>query len=106
MSSRNAAKVLSARLRAPSEGLVPTGSRTGRVPGRRPMKRPPVSVGSLLATPGRLGTAGVEPLNLVRELLVHDVALDLERGRQLAGGLREVLGQDQELLDLLDGADL
>src|SRR4051794_6900965 len=56
INSSNAAKVLSARLRAPSEGLVPTGSLTGRVPGRRPTKRPPVSVGSLLATHQRLGT--------------------------------------------------
>ena len=37
-----------------------------------------------------------------RVLVVHDVALDLQRRRQLAGLLGQVVGQDRELLDLLD----
>src|SRR3954452_12047281 len=52
---RKGANVLSALRRAPSDGFVPTGNRIGRVPGRRPTKRPPVSVGSLLATPRDYG---------------------------------------------------
>src|ERR687895_2451165 len=95
------------------------------------MKRPPVSVGSLLAmafgnraelgAPARRpATAawdccrgdfpptlpGVKLVYLRLELLVDDVALDLEGRGQLPGLLREVAGQDLELLDLLDGADL
>src|SRR3954452_11922958 len=94
---RKAANALSARRRAPSDGFVPTGNRIGRVPGRRPMKRPPVSVGSLLATPYTLGGLAVELLHFPREFLVNDVPLHLERRRQLAGRLREILREDLEL---------
>src|SRR4051794_7155437 len=105
-SRRNAANALSALRRAPSDGFVPTGKRIGRVPGRRPTNRPPVSVGSLLATPYTLGGLAVELLHFPREFLVNDVPLHLERRRQLAGRLREILREDLELLDLLDPADL
>src|SRR5206468_1659541 len=40
------------------------------------------------------------------ELLVNDVALDLERRRQLTGLLRQVVRKDRELLQLLDRTDL
>ena len=40
-----------------------------------------------------------------RVLLVDDVPLDLERGRELAGLLGEVVGRIVKLLDLLDRAD-
>ena len=52
------------------------------------------------ATPAR--TSSVE--QLVRVLLVDDVALDLQRRRQLARLLREVVVEDREALDLLDAA--
>ena len=45
---------------------------------------------------------GVELLDLLREVLVHDLAPQLERRRQLALLLREVARQDREALDLLD----
>src|SRR6478672_2370868 len=44
----------------------------------------------------------VERVERVGVLLVDDVALDLERRRQLAGLLREVVVEDEEALDLLD----
>ena len=48
------------------------------------------------------GSAGVQLVEDVRVLLVDHVALDLQRRRQLAGLLREVVVEDRELLDLLD----
>src|SRR5947208_16569188 len=53
------------------------------------------------AVPAR-SAAGVQLVEDARVLLVDDVALDLQRGRQLAGCLREVVVEDRELLDLLD----
>ena len=47
--SRPAATRLSTRLRPPSGSPIGLRYRTGPVPGRRPMKSPPVSEGSLLA---------------------------------------------------------
>src|SRR3954464_4091663 len=108
--SRNHASAPSARRRrraATSGGSA--GKRTGRVPGRLPMNRPPVSVGSLLAILDSVGMRsraprrvyalpGVERLHHAGELLVHDVALDLQRRGQLAGLLREVVIEDRELL--------
>src|SRR5437868_9569304 len=77
---------------------------TGRVPGRRPTNSPPVSVGSLFiavlvtrARPLRL----VQRVEQVGVLLVHDVALDLQRRRQLSRLLREVVVEDDELLHAL-----
>src|SRR3954454_7256462 len=81
---------------------------TGRVPGRRLMKSPPVSVGSVLTGPRLVRTAlafAARPVELVEErhvALVDDVALDLERRGQLAGLLREGVVEDHEALDLLD----
>src|SRR3954451_9411859 len=44
----------------------------------------------------------VQAVEELRVLVVDHVALDLERGRQLAGLLREVVVEDLELLDLRD----
>ena len=44
----------------------------------------------------------VELFDLVREVLVHDLAAELQRRRELALLLREVARQDREALDLLD----
>ena len=54
----------------------------------------------------RRASAGVavERVERVGVLLVDDVALDLQRRRQLAGLLREVVVEDEEALDLLDRA--
>src|SRR5215207_11390155 len=109
------ARTLSKRWRGAPVRTGCARKRIGAVPGRRPMKRPPVSVGSLLAIRRsecrdarvawrRLGRLRVEPLNHVGVLLVHDVALHLQGRRQLARLLGEVVGQDREALDLLDAA--
>ena len=50
--------------------------------------------------------ATVELLDLVLVLGRDDCALDLERRRQLARLLREVVGQDRHLLDLLDAGEV
>ena len=50
----------------------------------------------------RSASALVERVEQVGVLLVDHVALDLQRRRQLAGLLREVVVEDDELLDLLD----
>ncbi|TMM16479.1 MAG: hypothetical protein E6F98_00945 [Actinobacteria bacterium] len=44
----------------------------------------------------------VERLDLVAEVVLHHAAAQLQRGRQLAGLLREVAREDGEPLDLLD----
>src|SRR3954470_16653415 len=44
----------------------------------------------------------VELFDLGREVLVHDLAAELERRRDLALFLREVARNDREALDLLD----
>src|SRR3712207_6919718 len=64
------------------------------------IRRPPRSTLFPYTTLFRSG-CGVQIVHLAGELLVHDVALDLERGSQLARLLREVVGQDLEALDLL-----
>jgi hypothetical protein len=51
---------------------------------------------------GSAGAAAVEGVEAVGVLLVDDVALDLQRRRQLAGLLAEVVVEDEEALDLLD----
>src|SRR4051812_43801909 len=56
------------------------------------------------ATPGSSADelAGVQLVEEAVVLVVHDAPLDLERGRQLAGLLREIVVEERELLDLLD----
>src|SRR5215211_2531781 len=70
------------------------------------MNRPPVSLVSLPATPGTLAGPRVDLLDYVGVLLVHDVALDLQRRRQLTGLLGQVVVEDLEALDLLDRSDV
>src|SRR3954451_6408108 len=48
----------------------------------------------------------VEGVDVLLELVGDDVALDLHRRRQLAGLLGEIVGQDLELLHLLDPGEL
>src|SRR4051794_17315461 len=50
----------------------------------------------------RTALLGVQRVEELRVLVVDHVALDLERRRELAGLLREVVVEDLELLDLLD----
>src|SRR5436305_12834370 len=94
------------RISLPRFGTV--RNRVGAVPGRRPTKRPPVSEGSvricsyLRSDADRRGSARVKGVEDVGVLLVDDVALDLQPGRELTGRLGEVVVQDGELLDLLD----
>src|SRR3954464_10569965 len=79
---------------------------TGAVPGRRLTKSPPVSVGSVRTRSSvarrRRSSARIQGVEEPGVLLVDHVALDLERRRELARLLREVVVEDAELLDLLD----
>src|SRR5215212_1320373 len=93
------------RRRSPARTGEPR-KHTGAVHERLPMNSPRESLGSLLGTLARLARPGVDRVDRARVLLVHDVALDLQRRRELAGFLREVLRQDLEALDLLHRTDL
>src|SRR4051812_7120063 len=44
----------------------------------------------------------VEALDVVREVLLHDAATELQRRRQLTVLLREIAREDRKALDLLD----
>src|SRR5580765_43057 len=62
--------------------------------------RPPLAPVTTATRPASDGALGVERLQVRAVLLGHDLALDLERGRQLAALEGEVAGQHGELLDL------
>src|ERR687890_731611 len=78
------------------------GTRIGQAPRTMtelsPFRTPP----SPAAVDVRRSALRIQTVEEAGVLLVDHVALDLERRRQLAGLLREVVVEDRELLDLLD----
>ena len=80
----------------------------GRRRGRRCLSDPSARLNRVRARATARAAAALADQPLVQRvealgvLLVDDVALDLQRRRQLAGLLREVVVEDEEPLDLLD----
>src|ERR1700677_1113177 len=98
----------STRWRSSLPRLGSVRNRTGAVPGRRPTNSPPFSEGSLFMSSYvrsyRRGdpSAAVQRVEQLRVSLVDHIALDLQRRRQLACRLGEVVVENHKLLDLLD----
>src|ERR1039458_10052857 len=95
--SRMPAREPSTRCRSSPPRWGRVRKRTGAVPGRRPTNSPPFSDGSVRMSsyfrsyaPDHT-LARVQRVEQVGECLVDDVALDLQRGRELTGRLGEVV---------------